>query len=531
MRLERRAWIAARIMIFLILLVSLRAAYWQLWRGYSLQPVVRDPVSAAREYARLSGDPIPGPGTEGVDAKQLSNLSALPQPVIQRTVQMLATIERGKIYDREGNVLAQDQGVPGDYQRVYMDLSLAHLVGYSSALRTGVSGLEATYNDVLLGYNRPETEIDRMLHRPYQGSSLYLTIDPDIQRVSMEALAGRPGAVVVLDGKSGAILAMTSAPAYDPNRLFEDGYISGLSNGSLVNRATQGLFTPGSIWKTVTMIAAVDTGQVKPDTIFDFGEPRINDNGSIYYVYEVDGGIIPDSNHLERQLDLTMSYAYSANAAFARLGDEMDPEIMIDYASRMGFSTSDYQSRFRMEFPVSLPQLANDIDSIRTNDLLRASTGFGQGELLTTPINMAMVVGAVINDGTIPVPYVVESIRDPNGRIIKKQPSQNRVKGIMKVETARQVKEIMTAMVQRLAGGEAFIGYKDVVMGMKTGTAQVGGDQQPHAWLFGYAEKGSKSIIVVVFLENGGGSRQAMPFFQQVSQAAIAKYLIEEASP
>jgi penicillin-binding protein A len=529
MGLEKRAWIAARIMLILVVVLSLRAAYWQLWRGYTLQPVALDPASAARIYAHLRGDPTPE--ADGGASPQVADLSSLPQPVIQRTMQLLATIRRGSIYDREGNILAEDQGSFGDYRRVYVDPSLAHVLGYTSALRTGVSGLEAKYNRELLGYNRPETEIDRMLHRPYQGSSLVLTIDPDIQRAASDALAGRPGAAVVLDGKTGAVLAMTSAPTYDPNRLLEAGYISSLGEGALINRATQGLFTPGSIWKTVTMIAALDTGQVKPDTVFDFGEPRVRTDGSIYYVYEVDGGTIPDGNHKQRQLDLTMSYAYSANAAFAKLGDDMNPDVMIDYASRLGFSTKDYAARFPFEIPVSAPQLANDINSIRTNNLLRASTGFGQGELLTTPINMAMVVESVLNDGSIPVPYFVESISDPGGRVLRKQPSQHLVRGIMNAETAHQVKGIMTAMVQRLMGGETFIGYKDVVMGMKTGTAQVGGDLLPHSWLIGYAEKGSRSIVVVVFLEHGGGSHEGIPFFQKVAQAAIAKYLIQETQP
>ncbi|MBE0696811.1 MAG: penicillin-binding protein 2 [Anaerolineaceae bacterium] len=460
-----------------------------------------------------------------------SSLAALPQPVIQRTVQRLSTIKRGTIFDREGNILVDDQGISGDYERIYRDPSLAHVLGYTSALRTGVSGLEETYNDTLFGYNRPETEIDRMLHRSYEGSDLVLTIDPDIQRASTEALAGRAGAVVVLDGKTGAVLALTSAPTYDPNRLLEEGYISTLSQGALINRATQGLYTPGSIWKTVTMIAALDTGQATPETVFDFGEPRVGEDGSIYYVYEVDGGVIPDSNHKERQLDLTMSYAYSANAAFAKLGDEMNPDVLIDYASRLGFSAKDYTSRFPFELPVGEPQLANDVNSIRNNNLLRASTGFGQGELLTTPINMAMVVESILNNGSIPLPYFVESILAPGGRVIRKQANKHQVPGIMKAETARQAKEIMTAMVQKLAGGESFIGYKDVVMGMKTGTAQVGGDLLPHSWLIGFAEKGSRSVVVVVFLEHGGGSHAAIPFFQQVSRAAIAKYLMQDAKP
>lgn len=279
------------------------------------------------------------------------------------------------------------------------------------------------------------------------------------------------------------------------------------------------------------MIAALDTGQVEPDTIIDFGEPRISEDGKTYYVYEVDGGIIPDYTHEQRQLDLATAYAYSANVAFAKLADEMDPKNLIDFANRLGFSANDYAERFSFEIPVSPSQLANDVNSINSNALLRASTGFGQGEILATPINMAMVVEAVLNDGSIPVPYFVESIRDPDGKILSKRPNQHTVTGLMKAETARQVKEIMTVWIQKFAGGEKFIGYNDVTMGMKTGTAQLGGDQLPHAWVIGYVEKGPRSAVVVVLFENRGSSQLAVPIFKKLSQKVISTYLVSEAQP
>ena len=266
---------------------------------------------------------------------------------------------------------------------------------------------------------------------------------------------------------------------------------------------------------------------VRPDTIFDFGEPRVSENGGTYYVYEVDGGVIPDPNHKESRLDLTMSYAHSANAAFAKMGDQLDPEVLIDYASRMGFSNEDYTRRFPFDLTVSLPQLAGDLDMLRQNNLLQASTGFGQGELLTTPINMAMVVEAVLNDGNIPVPYLVESIRDPEGGVIRERPRHELVRGVMRRETAQQVKAIMESAVQRSYGGANFIGMEGVTMGGKTGTAQVGGDQAPHSWFTGFAEGNGRSVVVVVVLENGGTGAPAIPIFQAVARAAIQQMMAE----
>jgi peptidoglycan glycosyltransferase len=185
----------------------------------------------------------------------------------------------------------------------------------------------------------------------------------------------------------------------------------------------------------------------------------------------------------------------------------------------MGFSDEDYTRRFPLELPVSVPQLANDVDSIRTNNLLRAHTGYGQGELLTTPLNMAMVVQAVINEGSIPVPYLVESIRDPQNEIIRRTPNRHTTRGIMRARTARQVKEMMVAMVRQYYGENGLVG-PGVTTGGKTGTAQLGGDLQPHSWFIGFAEQDGWSVVIAVMLEQGGGARNALDAWQVVAQAA-----------
>lgn len=514
MNLERRTWYIARLLVILLMLVSLRAAYWQLIRGLTLEPVVLDPVEAAREYARLRGGPTPAP-----DQPEQLSLVQLPQPVIQRTVQMLSTIQRGAIYDRDGNILAQDTGQMGNFTRIYTDPSVAHTVGYASAIRAGVSGLEATYNRELLGLNRADTEIDRMLHRSVQGSSLVLTIDSQVQQTAVQALGGRAGAVLALDAKTGAILAMVSQPTFDPNRINEPEYMASLQGTTaLINRVTQALYTPGSIYKTITLIAALDSGHVDERAIFEFGEPRKDEGGRTYYVYNVEGFEIR-SRHDANRLDLPTAYMLSANGVFAKLADEMGGDTFIEYNQRLGFSTDNYAGRFPFELVVSAPQLANDIDDIHNNRVLRASTGFGQGELLTTPLNMAMVVEAVLNDGSIPVPYLVESIRDPEGNVIRTRPEKHTVRGVISRETARKVKEIMIFMVENGIRGEL---VPNAVSGGKTGTAQQGGELEPHAWFIGFAERGERSVVVVVVGESAGsGGQIALPIFAQVANAAL----------
>src|SRR6185503_6616745 len=165
-----------------------------------------------------------------------------------------------------------------------------------------------------------------------------------------------------------------------PNRILDPDYTAALLNdcsapqcqGVFINRATQGLYPPGSTFKTVTLIAGLDTGQITPQTVFDFGTPVTGPNGT-YYVYNVGGGVIPDPNHKESQLNLEMSYAFSANAAFARIGDEMPPNVLIDYAARFGFSAPD-PGAWRLEIPWAQPQLAGDVNRLNDDALLRAST-------------------------------------------------------------------------------------------------------------------------------------------------------------
>jgi penicillin-binding protein A len=450
--------------------------------------------------------------------------------VVQRTFDLLNTITRGSMLDRNGRILVEDRvNSEGNRIRFYTEPSLAHLTGYLSGMRTGVSGLELTYNESLLGLDRLDAQLEQALHQPIVGSSLVLTIDSAVQRAAAEALANRPGAVVALDGQTGAVLAMVSNPAYDPNQMQSQAYVSSFlaqceadpaCSAPFINRATQGRYTPGSTWKTLTLIAALDSGLVTPETVFDFGEPRRGPNGT-YYVYEVDGGIIPDPNHPERRLDLVMSYAKSANAAFARMGDELGGPTLLDYAQRMGFSRTPNQ-RFPLAIEFFPSQLVADVDEFSSNNLLRAATAIGQGELLTHPMGMALIVLPVLNDGSLPLPYFIERIEAPTGRTLATRPGRRIYRGIMSRTTARQVHDIMITAVEQGFGRTAQV--PGLRVGGKTGTAQLGGDLSPHAWFIGFAENDQRSVVIAVIVENAGqGSQAAAPVFAQVARAAFSE--------
>jgi penicillin-binding protein A len=505
MTLARRIWHLAFTVALMLSLVSFRMAYWPLLRSRDRHPVAPDVQAYTQAGSNLEGVVEP---------------RELPAPVVQRTVQKLASVTRGTIYDREGRALAYD--MPGERMRAYAEPSLAHVVGYVSGLRLGVTGIEASHNRTLLGLDRPDSQLMEALHRSIVGSDVYLTVDLELQQIAARALGGRAGAVVALDGHSGAVLAMVSAPGFDPNRMLQQGYVSDLlaqGQNPFLNRATQGLYVPGSTWKTVTLIAALDSGQVSPATVFDFGEPRTNAQGRRYYVYEVDGFLIEDPNHEERTLDLRGAYVRSANAAFARMADEMQPETYVRYAQNLGFGRGEAPP---IEIAAVAPQLARDVGSLETNNVLRTSTGFGQGELLVSPLSMALVAASVVNAGNVPEPHLVQAVRSPGGVPLQVDVRRNWIRNAMRPATARTVHDMMVAVVASGQARDAAV--PGATVGGKTGTAQLGGSLSPHAWFIGFVETEARAVAIAVVVEQGGsGGTVAAPIFGQVARAAVER--------
>jgi peptidoglycan glycosyltransferase len=520
MNLTQRIWRVANLISLVLALLSGRIVYWQLVRGQALQPVALDPVAAAAYYHELSDAESAGPAAP-------VTLDTLPKPVIQRTQTLLAEIRRGTIYDRNGRVLAyDDETAEGRKVRFYVEPSLAHVVGYVSGLRTGVSGIERSFNEALLGLNRADNQIRRMVYQPMIGSDVYLTIDRRIQQAAAQALGDRSGAVVVLDGQSGAVLALVSAPTFDPNRILDEAYLRRLVGDcyegvncthALLNRATQGLYVPGSTWKTVSLIAALDTGQATPETVFDVGPP-LEDEQGVYYIYPVDGGVVIDRNHTEQLLSLEQAYITSANAVFGRIGHEMPAETLLAYAARLGFSRADGAAP-PLEIETSAAQVANDPAALAHDNFLRAMTAIGQGELLASPLSLALVVAAVVNEGDMPRPHLLRAIRHPSGDLLRGEPGGDWASGVMQPETARQVRQMMVALAREQR--ELNDVLPGLTVGGKTGTAEVGQGLAAHAWFIGFAEAEGRTVAIAVVVEHGGrGGPVAVPIFAQVAEAA-----------
>lgn len=524
MDLSRRIWHIGTVMTLIVVLLSVRLVYWQLVRGEELRPVTYRPPQGGVVLDRL-GKPTEGDNTEMPEEPGEAVVPpTVPQPVIQRTSDLLQDITRGNIYDRNGRLLAYTITGEDDVRtRFYTEPSLAATLGFVLPSGIGVTGIEEAFNETLLGLDRLDSWWGQVVHRPIIGSDVYLTIDSHIQREAAEAMGGRTGAVVVLDPFTGEVLALVSNPGVDPNRLLDPDYMESLVNcadpsceGAFVNRAVFGLYPPGSIWKTVTLAAALDSGQVTPETVFDFGRPRQGPDG-IYYVYEVDGAEIIDPNHDESRLDLTRSFAVSANAAFARMGHEMDPAVFRDYASRMGFGRDEGPP---LEIGAAPAQLANDPTAVTTNNVLRAATAFGQGELLTSPLSMALVVAGVTGSGSIAQPRLMQQVLDPAGRVRESGGVTTWIGNVIQPETAQQVAAIMVNAVRNGSGVLAQV--PGAIVGGKTGTAEVGEDRQPHAWFIGFAHENERTVVIAVIVEHGGeGADVAAPVFARVANAAL----------
>src|SRR5258708_1950035 len=217
-----------------------------------------------------------------------------------------------------------------------------------------------------------------------------------------------------------------------------------------------------------------------------------------------------------------MSYAKSANAAFARIGDEMPAKVLIDYAARFGISVP-ADKAWKLELPWAEPQLAQgDLSALSSNDYLRATTAIGQGQLLTNPLGMALVVLAVVNHGNLPLPYLVETVRDAQGKPIQHEPARQMVRGLMKPATADLVRGMMITVVTQGSGKPAAV--QGLTVGGKTGTAQLGDGEPPHAWFIGFAHGISRPVVIAVFVANAGeGHDVAAPIFARLADAAVRR--------
>ncbi|MCK9520955.1 MAG: penicillin-binding transpeptidase domain-containing protein [Dehalococcoidia bacterium] len=411
---------------------------------------------------------------------------------------------RGRILDREGNVLAES--LP-DGTRRYTDASVAHALGYIDP-RYGSQGAELAFNGYLSGEKAASWKQafnTELLRDPERGLDVRLTLDPAIQSAATQALGGRTGAVIALDPKSGEVLAMLSVPTYDPGALEDNGEaLLADPLSPLLNRATQGNYPPGSTFKTLTAASALEHGVIEPDT-------TVTCPGEIV----VEGFPISCSNVPQGigTYPFRDAFTYSVNAIFGQVGVDLGWPALIETSRKLGFGAP---LDFTLE--TAPTQLFNDGDDL--SKPLLASTAFGQGELLATPLQMAVVAAAIANDGVLMRPHIGLAAYDGTRKAANiEQPSGRRV---LDAGVAAIMRDFMVSVIDNgQANGVAIDGVK---VGGKTGTAESGTPGLSHAWFIAFAPADDPVIAVAVVVEDGGqGGVVASPIAGEVIRAALAR--------
>ena len=435
---------------------------------------------------------------------------------------------RGRIFDRNGVLLAESKPDPHacGYLRYYYEPSLAGLIGYYVSPLYASTGIEAQYDDYLSG-RVGQTTLDNMinstLHRPPVGNDIYLTIDVRIQRLvdkhfddlvpidNNNTFATDRGSVIVTDPHTGEILAMLSRPAYDPNKL-----VSTLAEGDLsyynqlvrdreqplLERPIQARYIPGSTYKTVTLIAGLDTGTTTLDENFSKEQAL----GPIVINGQKVG---PTGNNIDGytvRFPVTTEYGYthSDNVMFAQIGMHTGATSWLDYNSRF------YVGRqIPFDLPVAESSVLKDGQPLTDNAL--AANAFGQGYDAMTPMQMSLFDNAVANDGQLMRPIVVQKITDPDKNPVQTNIPQALGSPQMSSATATAVRQAMFGVVRCGSGSivqQLFTSNTGIIG--KTGTAEVGGGMPAHAWLITQAPYAVSNptqlpaLTIVAMKENGG---------------------------
>jgi peptidoglycan glycosyltransferase len=418
---------------------------------------------------------------------------------------------------------------PFGFQRVYSGgdpekaQMYAPVTGFFS-LVNGTSAVERAANSYLNG-QADAMWIDRLTNtltgRAQQGASVELTIDPAIQQAAWDALGGQRGAVVAVEPATGRILAMVSKPSYDPNVLavhstaeagqaYQD--LLNADDDPLINRTIGALYPPGSTFKLVTAAAALEHKGMTADTVIPapttFTLPGTQTSRANR------GGASGSPTGAQCSTD---ALRISCNTAFAGLAVDVGAEAMLQTAEAFGFGDS-----FQVPMTSSVSSYPSGTDF--TPDRV-ALSGIGQGDVTSTPLQMAMVSAAIANHGTLMQPYLIDTIRDPDLEVVQQtQPST--IRDAISTSTADQLRDMMVATVENGSGTAARI--PGVQVAGKTGTAQTAAGVAPHAWFTAFAPADNPQIALAVIVENGGnlaegatGGRLAAPIARQVLEAAL----------
>jgi peptidoglycan glycosyltransferase len=418
---------------------------------------------------------------------------------------LIAQNTRGNIVARGGEVLAYtEQDSEGKDKRVYpYGKEFSHVVGYAS---NGKSGLEALTNYYLINtsINLNEKLEYEMSGKKYPGDNVLTSLDVNLQEVAYNALSARRGAIIVSDPKTGQILAMVSKPDFDPNYIQEQWEIlinDNSGDAMLVNRATQGLYPPGSTFKIVTALAYL--------------RDHADEIGS--YSYSCNGRFTKDGDSIScfhgeshGKVDFYSSFAKSCNSSFANMGLSVDEST---------FKKTLDDLMFNQDIPVSLSHSISSAEykkDMSTAEVMQLS--IGQGTTGVSPAHINLITSAIANDGMMMKPYFVTEIKAANGETVKSY-SPESYKRIMTEEEAKTLREMMEQVVE--TGTATKLKGLSYTAAGKTGSAEFNtSTSDSHAWFTGFAPAEDPEICVTIIVENAGsGGSYAVPIAKRLFDA------------
>ncbi len=417
-------------------------------------------------------------------------------------------VVRGKILADDGAVLAETLvSEDGTETRTYPHGSLfAHVVGYSSMGKTGIESLANYY--LLSSHINPLTKaLNQLADEKSDGDTVVTTLNLELQTLAVEALGDRKGAVIAMEPGTGKILAMVSKPAFDPNEIesqWEELVNGDNSEALLLNRATQGLYPPGSTFKIVTALqymrehpGVYNTYRFGCDRFYEF------ENFTIQCFHKTAHG----------EEDFEMAFANSCNGAFSSLGQELDLN---------GLKNLSEQLLFNQEQPLSIPyNKSTYVMEEGAKDWEIAQTVIGQGNTLMTPMHNLMLTCAIANGGILMQPYLIEQVENVDGKTVKEfMPVQ-----YGELMVANEAKALHTLLEKVVTDGTGSALRTDAYsVAGKTGSAEFEKGKETHAWFVGYAPAENPKLAVCVIVEEGGsGGKAAAPIARQMFDAYLTE--------
>ena len=402
----------------------------------------------------------------------------------------------GTIYDRDMKALAQTK----NGERVFSDdyytrVSTLHVVGDSQGyIATGVQTL---YRPNLIGYNFVDGVYNAV--KANDKNDIVLTIDADVSKTAWQAMNGKKGTICAYNYKTGEVVCMVSSPSFDPNNKPSDidTDTTGKYNGIYINRFLTGVFTPGSTFKVVTAICALDNiPNVTKRTFTCTGKYKIG-NDSVTCNKRTGHG----------KLTFEQALNVSCNSAFAELAVELGNDKITKTVRQLGFGSSVTVSKAQT--------VKSTFDLSKAAAIDRGWAGIGQYTTLVNPCQMLMLMGAIANNGEAMIPYVV----DESSEIVDTKSKFNKNISINET-TLKTIRKMLRSNVANYYGDSKFPGLEFCG---KTGSAEVSNGKS-HAWFYGFSMRNDFPYAIVVCLENGGiGYNDAIPAANKVLQAIAAE--------